>query len=1607
MLLGLIACGVGVNQGYASATSQAQSQWASPATQNRQSQQWGQSPTTQQDGWGDSQQQQPQQQQQVAGAYNPGVYGVMPGAYGQGHSASANQPSNPYSTQQQDLPPPPPPKPYGFAKQQQQHQQQAQSWGQQPGYTAHTTQDYHRQSQTGFSQGQSEQAVWPPHGVVQPHPQQQYNSTAPPPPSATPGGSYFPPSQQGTYTSSTPASATTAYPPPSILSPDAQHPTYIPPSLTGQGVQSYMPANTNPLPGVYVPPPPDMPAWQQASHAPLQGGDKKFRYTKPMVDPSFQPQGYQVPAKQPGQFSRQPPPIPHAYAQPVNQYQTHPQIPQKGQHDLPQGQFQQQPQDQFQQPQDQFQQQPQQYGQPMQQPDQVYSQQASQWQQPTATEQGYSQYQQPPVPQWPAEQVQASVLGHHDPQTQDHDQGIQAPKPIDGQTGTAAPKFVSNPSPTSQPVSPVHNRNSMNFGNTGRAGSVSSIALGAIQSQRAGNRTNSPASIKASAPPPIPEEKQFSALAFGGPSDWEHFGDGEEIDDEELFGVKKDDKKPEPAHSESVELPAHVPSPLPSAAEWPTPPVQPAPLAGRDSYQPTPPPNYTAPSAQPQGLVMGDAVISPLLSQSPQHGHFAQPPPPQQSQFAQPAPSQQQVYAIHNSRGPSRHGTPGQHQQQYQPPSNQNRFSMHSSQNNSQRGTPTQQYQRYQAPPPAGNTFVADDGNWAAQDQPRQQTPAQHPQQPPPQVWSAGNQASSHAHGAHNQNQDYAAELYVKDEAYERLKHDTEGEKADLRADIEILKSDVEKDKADMKAAFEREKTELRAELERIKADFENTRTHASSKETALHEQIEAWKAAATQAKTSFDASEKEKTFTIARLKEDVEGKDDAIKEKDAAIKERDDAIKEKDDAIADLKTQLEEEKVKGVAIPVEFPRPTPGDLIPDIDPWYIGSLERYIGMLRSEAGEQQVEGKIGIFTSFLRVESSVRGLEYYSAPPAPVAISAPQPAPIAVAEPIGLSRGTSNASIKKPQVQIPIQRQPSPDDDFQYSPGGRPLLPRKPTITSNESVGREHSLSLVSEAERLSQTSTTNDSAQKSAPILTPTSSNDDSLSKGPLQSPLEEPTGQYKAFVPQQASQSDSIKTLHRQSMSFSPSAIAPLHTSKSGHGQDEIFFAGPQPPSKSTSRPTTSASTGSDIPIPAPLSFTPAPLSLKSQTPAVPSQKKGPLQILDGLLPARIAPHQPHARLEVIWKKSSALASDFTYINDLIVAWEKAAALARKKNDAARQQRQEESEEHTDQLFNDNQISYADIGDLEDEFKEKERQLKAQEDRAEYKMYVEQVFDKVYDSLQADIKSLMDLYMESENLLQTSVSGVKTLDGQSDVPSSQEALELLKTLHTQIETRHEKVVQAVAERDKRYKRTEIQPLYAAGNIAKMKTMEKHFDNAEKQAVLRAKGERSERIDELVGVAEDVVIMAVGYEQDEADHILDAARALAQDNADDSHADILTRAHDTLLAIKTSSIALLGLFNSLEVDHNTAQVEVEIAQAKAQSADAAHMKNLEVQMVEGEKLLKDEFERRVGVLEQDRPFIEALVKKKLSPEERAEKEKERRLKAALEEAKRRNGHV
>ncbi|KAL1654936.1 hypothetical protein SLS61_002686 [Didymella pomorum] len=1391
----------------------------------------------------------------------------------------ARTPSDPYAQQPRgDIPPPPPPKPYGFAaavqKQNEHNVQYAQN--------TQSTQNWQQaqQGNTGFAQ-QAQQGGYP-----------VYNNTAPPPPSAPPAGSYFPPSQGGRPGSmygadqvGVSASPVHQRPSSTVMSPNEQAPAYIPPSLSGQGVQAYVPSNTNPMPGVYVPPPPDVPAWQQAQHAPLQGGNKRFTYTRPSVDPSFYAQGYQG-----GQIAQQQPPQlpPRSDQSGVSQQQT-----------------------------------PHQYG---QQPQQY-----------------------PPAhPQQPPQPPPQPVMGQQ--YALAPEQGIQAPKPLD-RTDTTPPDFVHQSNQQDHYVSPVVSQHPSSFAPghpiSARTDSVSSIALANLHSQRVANQTASPKppSFNHPAPPPPRDNaSKFSALGTGGPSDWETFGTGEEIDDEAEFA-----RKPRPVQLDSTEIPApRQPSPQ-STQGWPSP-ASTAPIGQggrRDTYQPTPP----------------TATVSPV------HVHRTpSPKTPQQQSFAhnalvvpqQASPQHLQKYeAAQDARhgfvmGEVLWGEPGSPRQLH---------------NASQRAqiegsdAPSTRPQGVQVPAPiqipVTNTLAP------SLETPKQKRPgASRFFSDVGTTWGLSPKDKEQQSGpwSSKDDSDLPAKLQAKDAELWRFRRESKDEMQRVQADIEAGKA------------------EFLAEIERLKADEEAARALADQQSSQLNQQVESMKAAAEKAKLDADALKKENDLTIERIKEDIEGKEDTIKERDETIsdlrKQLDDlrqqlgdAHRQLEDALTQLgsaQRQLEDERTK---VAPEAPKPTALSLVPDLDPWYAGSLERYIDMLRGEANEPQVESKIKTFKAFLKAESSIRGIEYYDAP---------------VVTPAMEQSNTTQSVDEKRDLSIDVPHESLADGDYEYSPGGRPLL-RRPTVPVEAST--------VAHAPGVT--------SSQSTAILTPASSvHDDST---PIQSPPEEQVQpQYKAYVPPVMSTDSPSSLAQRQATA---PTILPNITSPVGPGKnhDEIFFGSQGPSGHQTGHRSSLSDDTGGVPIVAPLNLaTSRPVSVG------PPSRGNALDLLKSLLPARLSPDQfrpptPCSGLEDIRKAAAAVKSNTMNVEEVTKLWEKAASLTRRKNDDARRKRHEETEEHNDDLFNSDEISYAELKDLEAEQKAKENQLKIQEAQDEVKSYVETVFDKVYNAHQADIAKLTDLYNEAETLLQTSVSGVQSLRG-GTAPSTKACLELLIELHEQIEKTHDQIVQAIAERDKRYKKTEVQPAYNAGDRAKLKTMEKHFEHAEKQAICRAKNEKAERLGDLVKTAEEAVVGAASIEQSERSRIVAAVRDLQ----DGDHADILRRTSETLDLLHESSKSLLAIFNRLEIDLNTTEVDADVAQALVDGAPESKIKEMQSEMTARETQLKEELARRIGVLDQDRDEAEQLIKGRGgSVELNSEQEKEKRLKAALEEAKKRNGHA
>ncbi|KAH6866730.1 hypothetical protein BKA58DRAFT_210659 [Alternaria rosae] len=1467
--------GYGASQGYQTSAPPAHGQWAAP-TPTHTSNPWNQS------------------QQQVPGGYDPGTYGTMSGAQHQSHP------------QQQEQPPPPPPKPYGFAaavqrqEQQQQQQQSMQNWPQQP------------QQGTAFAP-HMQQGGYPVQGT----PQQPYHHAAPPPPSTTPGGTYFQSSQGGRPSSIYGAGHVSSYPPVGPQQPSAtSHQNEQQPAYTQQGAQAYTSSNTNPAPGAYVPPPPEAPSWQQAQHAPPHGGMASFTNTTSHTETNAYAQGHHSLQQQ--QQQQQPPPLPPRHGQqvvpPQNHYQpqyghstpvqynSQSQIP--SQYQQSSGQFATPQQHQYQQPSVEhaaYSQAPSQqpaattiYGQSVYdrqgQPSPQHPRPQESWQSASPAPEPSYEYNRPQAYEFQQPPLQSGYQTQEPVPPQQHSQisneGIQRTKPYN-RIDTAGSNFYHQPSPQSQPVSPISNRPSVSSASgyqpiSGRTDSVSSIALANLYAQRAENKTSSPKppgqKLPAS-PPPRDDKSKFSVLAAGAPSDWEHLGGSEEIDDEELFGAKKEENKSDSTQPESIELPAHVPSP-PSTHGFPSPAVRPAHVSSSEwdeGYTPTPPsvatglPGRQDSQSSHQGFIVEDAIVAPLRT-TPKPIQGTKPP--------------HQPVALMTGSGSAEGGW------------------------NTSQHTPTQ--------------------------------PKHH----------FGSQISNESHGAVSSSYDFTVELQEKDDIIKQLRVDAEREKKEKGNLLNQLRTDAERERTVLQAKIE----ELEANSQKVVSEYEAKKAHSASERDVLRAQIETMRTTADEASVNFDALVKEKNTTIEILKEDVEGKEHNIEERDGSV--------------AELKRQLEVEKAR------ESPKPTAADLIPDLDPWYTGSLERYIVMLRSEAAQPQVEEKVKIFKAFIKVESSMRAIisldtSTQTNPVGPETSHQPEQA--------ARSRATSNITTKKQDLNIHVPQESEFDDDFEYSPGGRPILTRQTTLPPTDYQG-------VPKAPPSVQSTT----------ILTPTSSIDDDTNKTPVQSPPEEQMQhQYKAYVPPASISIDPAPLRHRPTMSFSntPGLASPSGRNNS-KGHDEIFFGAHQPAAQTpASRPSSS---DADVPLPAPLTLTPRrPVSIAPT-------KEDANKLLKGLLPKQMRDSLPNHRIQDIRARLTDVGSKPTNADEITKTWEKSASLNRRKRDDARRKRQEENEEHNDDLFNSNEISYAEMNQLEEEFKQKEGDLKAQEDKDEYKSYVETVFDPIFTSLHGEIKALMDLYVEAKRLLPSSVAGLKSMEG-TDTPSTKDCFELLEDIHTQVEKRHDVVIQLVAERDRRYKKTETQPLYAAGNISQMKAMEKHYENAEKQAMFKAKREKAERVGELVRLVEDVIVNAVSTEQKEIDHIVAATKDLEDGTGDPA---VLQDVQTALKALKESSKTLLSLFNALEIESNNADIDAEIAQVTAGGADPARIRELETEKREAEKDLVEEFRRRVSVLDSDDVEIGELVQRKMG-KSGEDAEKENRLRMALEEAKRRNGHA
>ncbi|KIX97783.1 uncharacterized protein Z520_06561 [Fonsecaea multimorphosa CBS 102226] len=438
------------------------------------------------------------------------------------------------------------------------------------------------------------------------------------------------------------------------------------------------------------------------------------------------------------------------------------------------------------------------------------------------------------------------------------------------------------------------------------------------------------------------------------------------------------------------------------------------------------------------------------------------------------------------------------------------------------------------------------------------------------------------------------------------------------------------------------------------------------------------------------------------------------------------------------------------------------------------------------------------------------------------------------------------------------------------------------------------------------------------------------------------------------------------------------------------------------------------------------TPATASTKpQQVPADPL--KAAVTALRSLLPpapdifSPIEANPEHPKLKLIKSKIDSIPDAFTFIHDTVVEWDRTNRLVRKEQEAERQARQEESEGHIDALFNDNEIGYADIGELEAEFKLKEAEKRFDEDQAELESFTSQVFVAVTERLQKEIAELMTAYTMAVDLLDIdslAVSRCFKANDRGTAVRMTEVMSYVLTLFNKIEIRHTKVAEAHVERERRRKHLELTVLYTNGDVQGVKKLEKEFAVAEKMAVLHEARGRDNRANKLMDSFDRATVRGLGDNQVFTDEVLsrlqDIKRAIdagaVQNEKErlyepDGARDTLSLAQNALDTVMADSRRLLALSNEADVLLNDADYNVSVAEARVANADKPTYTNLENEKAKEDAKLFEEMNVRTSSVTKGPQEGISLIREMVDRigDDPAHQE---RIKKALEKAKMRNAN-
>lgn len=391
--------------------------------------------------------------------------------------------------------------------------------------------------------------------------------------------------------------------------------------------------------------------------------------------------------------------------------------------------------------------------------------------------------------------------------------------------------------------------------------------------------------------------------------------------------------------------------------------------------------------------------------------------------------------------------------------------------------------------------------------------------------------------------------------------------------------------------------------------------------------------------------------------------------------------------------------------------------------------------------------------------------------------------------------------------------------------------------------------------------------------------------------------------------------------------------------------------------------------------------------------------------------------HPKLKELKAKIAAVPDQFGFIRETVVEWDRTNREVRKQQDAERRARQEESEAHIDGLFNDNEIGYADIGELEAEFKLSEADRRYRENQEELESFTTQVFNKVTQKLQKEIDDLTPAYNAAIELLDReseSVSRCFKLEGNR--ASMSEVMNCALSLFNKIETRHRKMAEAHVERERRRKHLELTILYTNNDKDGMKRLERDFEVAEKAQVLLEVRGKDERANKLMDSFDRATVRGLGDNQLFIDDVLakleEVKRIIFSDDTGmfrgklyepGGARETLSLAQDVVGIVMADSRKLLALSNEGDILLNDADYGVSVAEARVANADKGTYSSLEREKAKEDAKLVEEMNARVASVTKS-PLAAIALTREVIDRIGDDPEHQDRIKRALEAAKQRN---